>query len=162
MNSSTRIFRRSHRKACRACAHSSHGWIRCATLPKRTRWPPMCRRRGVDDRAPVEGLEWDAVAVVGMTDGGFPSNKGDNLSVVVDETHLNGFQDGVWTPPEYHENAKTWLTNPAAVPVPVRVDADILRDSPMTRSSAGIHWRPWKRWKMRKSSMMKCSAPCAP
>lgn len=73
-----------------------------------------------------KGLEWDAVAVVGMTDGGFPSNKGDNLSVVVDETHLNGFQDGVWTPPEYHENAKTWLTNPAAVPVPVRVDADIL------------------------------------
>ena len=40
-----------------------------------------------------KGLEWDAVAVVGMTDGGFPSNKGDNLSVVVDETHLNGFQD---------------------------------------------------------------------
>ena len=55
MNSSTRICRRSHRKACRVCARSSHGWIRCATLPKRTRWPPMCRRRGVDDRAPVEG-----------------------------------------------------------------------------------------------------------
>ncbi|MFR6531290.1 MAG: hypothetical protein ACLUPW_10820 [Bifidobacterium pseudocatenulatum] len=26
------------------------------------------------------------------------------------KTHLNGFQDGVWTPPEYHETAKTWLT----------------------------------------------------
>ena len=32
----------------------------------------------------------------------------------------------MWTPPEYHETAKTWLTDPAAVPVPVRVDADIL------------------------------------
>ncbi|UDG86205.1 ATP-dependent DNA helicase [Bifidobacterium pseudocatenulatum] len=86
-----------------------------------------------------KGLEWDAVAVVGMTDGGFPSNKGDNLSVVVDETHLNGFQDGVWTPPEYHENAKTWLTNPAAVPVPVRVDADIL---PRFPHDALVGWNP--------------------
>ncbi len=73
-----------------------------------------------------KGLEWDAVAVVGMTDGGFPTNKGSDLRVAVDEEHLNGFQDGVWTPPEYHETAKTWLTDPAAVPVPVRVDADIL------------------------------------
>lgn len=86
-----------------------------------------------------KGLEWDAVAVVGMTDGGFPSNKGDNLSVVVDETHLNGFQDGIWTPPEYHENAKTWLTNPAAVPVPVRVDADIL---PRFPHDALVGWNP--------------------
>lgn len=86
-----------------------------------------------------KGLEWDAVAVVGMTDGGFPSNKGDNLSVVVDETHLNGFQDGVWTPPEYRENAKTWLTNPAAVPVPVRVDADIL---PRFPHDALVGWNP--------------------
>ena len=52
-----------------------------------------------------KGLEWDAVAVVGMTDGGFPTNKGSDLRVVVDEEHLNGFQDGVWTPPEYHETA---------------------------------------------------------
>lgn len=86
-----------------------------------------------------KGLEWDAVAVVGMTDGGFPSNKGDNLSVAVDETHLNGFRDGVWTPPEYHENAKTWLTNPAAVPVPVRVDADIL---PRFPHDALVGWNP--------------------
>lgn len=86
-----------------------------------------------------KGLEWDAVAVVGMTDGGFPSNKGDNLSVVVDETHLNGFQDGVWTPPEYRENAKTWLTNPDAVPVPVRVDADIL---PRFPHDALVGWNP--------------------
>lgn len=86
-----------------------------------------------------KGLEWDAVAVVGMTDGGFPSNKGDNLSVVVDETHLNGFQDGIWTPPEYRENAKTWLTNPAAVPVPVRVDADIL---PRFPHDALVGWNP--------------------
>ena len=53
-----------------------------------------------------KGLEWDAVTVVGMTDGGFPTNKGSDLRVVVDEEHLNGFQDGVWTPPEYHETAK--------------------------------------------------------
>lgn len=58
--------------------------------------------------------------------GGFPTNKGSDLRVVVDEEHLNGFQDGVWTPPKYHETAKTWLNDPAAVPVPVRVDADIL------------------------------------
>ena len=107
-----------------------------------------------------KGLEWDAVAVVGMTDGGFPTNKGSDLRVVVDEEHLNGFQDGVWTPPEYHETAKTWLTDPAAVPVPVRVDADICRDSPMTRLWVGIRWKRWKCWRMRKSLTTKCSAPC--
>ncbi|WP_298049001.1 UvrD-helicase domain-containing protein [uncultured Bifidobacterium sp.] len=73
-----------------------------------------------------KGLEWDAVAVVGMEDGTFPSNQGDHLSIKVDEGHLNGMRDGEWVPPEYFETAKTWLSDPAAVPVPVRVDADIL------------------------------------
>ena len=107
-----------------------------------------------------KGLEWDAVAVVGMTDGGFPTNKGSDLRVVVDEEHLNGFQDGVWTPPEYHETAKTWLTDPAAVPVPVRVDADILPRFPHDALVGGIRWKRWKCWRMRKSLTTKCSAPC--
>ena len=73
-----------------------------------------------------KGLEWDAVAVVGMSDGTFPSSQGDSLNVTVDEEHLNGLNNSEWTPPEYAETAKTWLQNPAAVPVPVRVDAGIL------------------------------------
>ena len=82
-----------------------------------------------------KGLEWDAVAVVGMTDGGFPTNKGSDLRVVVDEEHLNGFQDGVWTP-------------------------IFCRDSPMTRLWVEIRWKRWKCWRMRKSLTTKCSAPC--
>ena len=61
-----------------------------------------------------------------MSDGTFPSSQGDSLNVTVDEEHLNGLNNGEWTPPEYAETAKTWLQNPAAVPVPVRVDAGIL------------------------------------
>lgn len=73
-----------------------------------------------------KGLEWDAVAVVGMRDGTFPSSQGDHLSVKTDEDHPGGRRDGVWEPPEYFEKAHTWLEDPSAVPVPVRADADIL------------------------------------
>ena len=73
-----------------------------------------------------KGLEWDAVAVVGMRDGAFPSNQGDCLSVRADEDHPGGLKDGEWWPPEYTENAHTWLEYPDAVPAPVRADADIL------------------------------------
>ena len=73
-----------------------------------------------------KGLEWDAVAVVGMRDGTFPSSQGDRLSVKTDEDHPGGRRDGVWEPPEYFEKAHTWLEDPSAVPVPVRADADIL------------------------------------
>ncbi len=73
-----------------------------------------------------KGLEWDAVAMVEMRKGTFPSNQGDNLTVDLDEDHLNGLNNGEWIPPEYFQTAKTWLDDPAAVPVPVRVDADIL------------------------------------
>ncbi len=73
-----------------------------------------------------KGLEWDAVAVVGMRKGAFPSNQGDNLTVDLDEDRLNGLSNGEWIPPEYFQTAKTWLDNPATVPVPVRVDAAIL------------------------------------
>ncbi|WEV46397.1 UvrD-helicase domain-containing protein [Bifidobacterium sp. ESL0690] len=73
-----------------------------------------------------KGLEWDSVAIVGMKATSFPSNQGDRLKVELDEDHIGGLRDGVWQSPQYHETANTWLDNPAAVPVPVRADADIL------------------------------------
>jgi DNA helicase II / ATP-dependent DNA helicase PcrA len=73
-----------------------------------------------------KGLEWDSVAVVGMKKGGFPSNQGDGLKVEADEEHVGGLQGGQWQAPQYRETAKTWLDDAAAVPVPVRADAEIL------------------------------------
>lgn len=73
-----------------------------------------------------KGLEWDSVAVVGMQKGAFPSNQGDSLAVHMDEDHPGGVHDGRWTPPQYQEQANTWIERPDAVPVPVRADADIL------------------------------------
>lgn len=96
-----------------------------------------------DERADVElmtihqskGLEWDAVAVVDMHDGGFPSNTGDRLAIVPDERHPGGFDErNEWIAPEYTEQARTWLQNPTAVPVPVRVDAAILPKFPYDAS----------------------------
>lgn len=72
-----------------------------------------------------KGLEWDAVAVVGMAAGTFPSSKG-GLRVEADPDHPGTTAQGVWTPPEYRTSVATWLDDPAAVPVPVRVDAGIL------------------------------------
>ncbi|MDF7640573.1 UvrD-helicase domain-containing protein [Bifidobacterium sp. ESL0784] len=74
----------------------------------------------------AKGLEWDSVAIVGMKATSFPSNQGDRLKVDLDDEHIGGLKDGVWQSPQYHETANTWLDNPAAVPVPVRADADIL------------------------------------
>lgn len=60
-----------------------------------------------------KGLEWDAVAVVGMRDGTFPSSQGDRLSVKTDEDHPGGRRDGVWEPPEYFEKPTLgWKTRP--------------------------------------------------
>ena len=73
-----------------------------------------------------KGLEWDAVAVVELSDGVFPSKQGDSLAVKADERHPGGWHDGVWEAPEYQETAKSWLTKIDAVPVPVRADAGIL------------------------------------
>ncbi|NEG96767.1 AAA family ATPase [Bifidobacterium sp. SMB2] len=73
-----------------------------------------------------KGLEWDAVAVVGLKKRGFPSSQGDHLSVRPDDEHIGGVKDGVWEPPEYRETARTWLVDPTAVPVPIRVDSGIL------------------------------------
>ncbi|PLS32067.1 ATP-dependent DNA helicase [Bifidobacterium margollesii] len=74
----------------------------------------------------AKGLEWDAVAVVGMKRHAFPSNQGDHLSIKADPDHLGGVHDGIWSPPQYRESARVWLENPTAVPVPVRADAGIL------------------------------------
>lgn len=99
----------------------------------------------VDSGADVElmtvhqskGLEWDAVAVVGLKDGAFPSNQGDHLSVMPDEGHPGGLHDGCWTAPEYRERARTWLSDPAAAPVPVRADAAILPRFPHDADAQG-------------------------
>ncbi|MBT1166111.1 ATP-dependent DNA helicase [Bifidobacterium simiarum] len=73
-----------------------------------------------------KGLEWDAVAIVGMKQRAFPSSQGDYLSVKPDPDQPGGVRDGVWTPPQYRESAHVWLEDPTAVPVPVRADAGIL------------------------------------
>ncbi|KFF31349.1 ATP-dependent DNA helicase [Bifidobacterium bombi] len=72
----------------------------------------------------AKGLEWDAVAVVGLRAGGFPSNQGNGLHI--EEKREGSFVDGRWSPGEYAEQADTWLDDPTAVPVPVRADAAIL------------------------------------
>ena len=86
-----------------------------------------------------KGLEWDAVAVVGLNAGGFPSNQGDHLKVMLDDNHPGGTEQGQWTAPEYHESADSWLTSPVAVPVPVRADAGIL---PRFPHDADVHGDP--------------------
>lgn len=74
-----------------------------------------------------KGLEWDAVAVVGMAAGSFPSNQS-GLHIAVDEQHSGGYSpvSGRWSPPEYQTSVTTWLDDESAVPAPVRVDAGIL------------------------------------
>ncbi len=83
-----------------------------------------------------KGLEWDAVAVVDMRAGTFPSKQGDYLAIeTVPESgddEIIATHEGEWRPPEYLERARTWLSDPAAVPVPVRVDAGILPRFPRT------------------------------
>ena len=75
-----------------------------------------------------KGLEWDAVAIVGMQQGAFPSNQGDALRVKALEDRGSKLD---WEPPLYEETAKSWLESPEAVPVPIRVDAAILPKFPM-------------------------------
>lgn len=69
----------------------------------------------------AKGLEWDAVAVVGMKKDNFPSNQGDNLSILA-----QGDWDTDSLPMSYESTAKTWLEDSTAVPVPVRADSQIL------------------------------------
>ena len=68
----------------------------------------------------AKGLEWDAVAVVGLSAGSFPSKQGDHLKIETLSTEASPV--GV----RYRNTASTWLEDPQAVPVPVRADAMIL------------------------------------
>lgn len=86
----------------------------------------------------AKGLEWDAVAVVNMAKGKFPSNTGDGLKVEEDKDHVGGFEQGLWVAPQYEETSRTWLDDPAAVPVPMRVDADILPKFPHDATSDSV------------------------
>ena len=88
---------------------------------------------GIDNHADValmtihqaKGLEWDAVAVVGLSKGAFPSSQGDHLKIQKREDGASqGGQEGA--SPSYLNMAHTWLEDPQAVPVPVRADAMIL------------------------------------
>ncbi len=75
-------------------------------------------------------LEWDAVAVVDMRACTFPRTQGDQLDIETlpesGDDEIIATHEGEWRPPEYLERAHTWLSDPAAGPVPVRVDAGIL------------------------------------
>lgn len=89
----------------------------------------------------AKGLQWDAVAVVDVNEKTFPSNQGDYLSVkpADDGTTASGSQDasGPWQPPEYTEQANTWLDCADMVPAPVRADADILPRFPHDATVGG-------------------------
>lgn len=67
-----------------------------------------------------KGLEWPAVAVVNVKEGGFPSNQGDRLSIDLLDSRNR----------VYVESAKCALEDPTKVPLSVRVDADILTSFP--------------------------------
>ncbi|BDR54282.1 DNA helicase [Bombiscardovia apis] len=69
----------------------------------------------------AKGLEWDAVAVVGMKKGVFPSSQGDHLKIDPEQDW-----DEVSGSMPYESTAHTWLEDLTAVPVPVRADAQIL------------------------------------
>jgi DNA helicase-2/ATP-dependent DNA helicase PcrA len=73
----------------------------------------------------AKGLEWDAVALVGLKSGSFPSQQGDRLKITrIDADHQS--DSGTYTMPRYEQTANSWLSDPTAVPVPVRADAMIL------------------------------------
>ena len=70
----------------------------------------------------AKGLQWPAVAVVGLADGLFPSSTGEKLSVTVEG-------DGQWSQdfvPRYRATSRCWLEIPSDVPAPVRADREIL------------------------------------
>lgn len=72
-----------------------------------------------------KGLEWPAVAIVGLEDGVFPSSQGDALSVtpiVCSEPNMR--EDD--SPRPYHSVARSSLEDATKVPTILRVDADIL------------------------------------
>ncbi|RSX55572.1 UvrD/REP helicase [Bifidobacterium dolichotidis] len=87
-----------------------------------------------------KGLEWDAVVIPSLEQKRFPSNVGDQLKIVASEGDdaWSKYQPGAgaleaakpWQAPTYVETATTWITREQSVPVPVRVDANILPQFP--------------------------------
>ena len=73
----------------------------------------------------AKGLEWDAVAVVSMQSGVFPSNQG-GLHVELDAEHPAAVPANRGLPRNTRRRFVHGRTTPAAVPAPVRVDAGIL------------------------------------
>lgn len=70
----------------------------------------------------AKGLEWPAVAVVGMADGLFPTSQGEHLRVSKPDDEDWAQDRG----PEYRATSSCWLDTPDAVPAPVRADRDII------------------------------------
>ncbi|MFT8704860.1 UvrD-helicase domain-containing protein [Bifidobacterium aquikefiricola] len=73
-----------------------------------------------------KGLEWDAVAVVGMKSGTFPSNQGDGLKIRQTHTPVIDSSGRLAHPARYVSTAKSWMDDATAVPVPIRADSGIL------------------------------------
>ena len=97
-----------------------------------------------------KGLEWDAVAVVGMRDGTFPSSQGDRLSVKTDEDHP---AVGATAYGSRRNTSKKptlgWKTRPRCRfrCAPTRISC---HDSRTTRPSGAIPWNRSTDWTMRK------------
>lgn len=69
-----------------------------------------------------KGLEWPAVAVVGMKEGTFPSRKSSKITQI---------DEGV-----YSSTSTSWIQQASAVPAPLRSDASILPRFPHSATDA--------------------------
>lgn len=98
-----------------------------------------------------KGLEWDAVAVVGMRDGTFPSSQGDRLSVKTDEDHPGRSARRRMGAARNTSKKPTlgWKTRPRCRfrCAPTRISC---HDSRTTRPSGAIPWNRSTDWTMRK------------
>ena len=107
----------------------------------------------------AKGLEWDAVAVVSMQSGVFPSNQG-GLHVELDAEHPGGGAGESWLP----RNTRRRFVqggDPAAVPAPVRVDAGILPRFPHDANPDDARSKRCMPWTMSKSSTTSFTETCA-
>ncbi len=76
----------------------------------------------------AKGLEWDAVAIVGMSRKGFPSTRETQfLAKPSEDLSVNPQKS-----PQYFAESSTWLEDSCAVPAPLRVDSQILPKFPHT------------------------------
>ena len=89
----------------------------------------------------AKGLEWDAVAVVSMQSGVFPSNQG-GLHVELDAEHPGGGAGESWTPPEYKAT----------------VSCHVSRTTRIRMTPRSKHCVPWT---MSKSSTTSSTETCA-